>query len=90
LVHHSLLLCFISSKPSETTVLFIVADAAEWGGLFRDLEAAHEAGACCIQIENQVSDENQRGHQFNRPDEEQGLIYKAQVKLAGSTISIEG
>ena len=54
----------------ETHVVPIIADIdAGFGNAEGDLPAGQEddrAGACCIQIENQVSDEKQCGHQDGR------------------------
>ncbi len=54
-MHYSLLLCFISSKPSDTTVLFIAADVRELGGLFRDLDVVREAGDAAKEASIQYS-----------------------------------
>ncbi|MEH6344451.1 MAG: isocitrate lyase [Bermanella sp.] len=71
----------VASLVAELYTFLRQADARELGGLFRDLDAAREAGfgnaeatylmakqmieagACCLQIENQVADEKQCGHQ---------------------------
>jgi isocitrate lyase len=59
--------CCTRSTTSETHVVPIIADIDAG---FGNAEATYllakkfiEAGACCIQIENQVSDEKQCGHQ---------------------------
>ena len=59
-----------SSQPSTTTETHVVPIIADIDAGFGNAEATYllakkmiEAGACCLQIENQVSDEKQCGHQ---------------------------